>query len=81
VSGTGYRWASEVGEYAYCARAWWLHRVVGHAPGDPDRLDQGRRGHAAHGRALARAAALRRLAVWLVFGAGLAFALYGLGWR
>ncbi|MFI5342494.1 MAG: hypothetical protein ACHQ7N_22000 [Candidatus Methylomirabilales bacterium] len=28
-------WASEVGDFAYCARGWWLKRVAGHkAQGD-----------------------------------------------
>jgi hypothetical protein len=56
--------ASEVGRYAYCARAWWLQYVQGYAPENQEALDRGERGHVAHGRSVARAEGLRRAARW-----------------
>ena len=53
--------ASEVGRYVYCARAWWLQRVAGHAPENVAALEAGLRRHGAHG-ADGRASA--RLSVW-----------------
>jgi CRISPR/Cas system-associated exonuclease Cas4 (RecB family) len=45
--------ASEVGEYLYCARSWWLRRVAGLAPEGRERRERGVRMHARHGRAVA----------------------------
>jgi CRISPR/Cas system-associated exonuclease Cas4 (RecB family) len=62
--------ASEVGEYVYCARAWWLRRVAGEEPDGQARRDLGTAMHAAHGRGVA----LSGLALWgglLLLGAGL----------
>jgi CRISPR/Cas system-associated exonuclease Cas4 (RecB family) len=42
--------ASEVGEYVFCARAWWLRRVVGEEPEGQERREAGLALHAAHGR-------------------------------
>ncbi len=44
--------ASEVGEYVYCARAWWLRRVIGEEPAGQDRRDLGTLRHARHSRAV-----------------------------
>jgi CRISPR/Cas system-associated exonuclease Cas4 (RecB family) len=56
--------ASEVGEYVYCARAWWLRRVAGEEPAGQERRDLGTRHHARHSRAVA-------LSGWLIWAAGL----------
>ncbi|MBX0328543.1 hypothetical protein K2Z83_12730 [Oscillochloris sp. ZM17-4] len=45
--------ASEVGEYVYCARAWWLRRVAGETPAGQERRDLGTLRHARHSRAVA----------------------------
>jgi hypothetical protein len=42
--------ASEIGEYLFCRRAWWLHRVVGIEPAGKARRDRGVALHARHGR-------------------------------
>jgi len=42
--------ASEIGEYVYCHRAWWLHIVEGWTPDSRRRLEAGRRHHRRHGR-------------------------------
>ncbi|NNJ10950.1 hypothetical protein EKD04_011465 [Chloroflexales bacterium ZM16-3] len=45
--------ASEVGEYVYCARAWWLRRVAGEEPAGQARRDLGTLRHARHSQAVA----------------------------
>ena len=59
--------ASEISNYVYCRRAWWLQRVQGHASENMRELDQGTRYHQAHGRSLAGAIWTRRLAYLLLF--------------
>jgi CRISPR/Cas system-associated exonuclease Cas4 (RecB family) len=44
---------SEIGEYAYCARAWWLRRVAGLEPTGHERRELGVVMHRRHGRAVA----------------------------
>jgi CRISPR/Cas system-associated exonuclease Cas4 (RecB family) len=44
--------ASEVGEYVYCARAWWLRRVAGMQPAEQARRDKGMTLHWRHGQAV-----------------------------
>ena len=58
--------ASEVGEYAYCARAWWLHRVQGIESHNAAALQHGQQVHERHGRAVARFQMQRRLALALI---------------
>lgn len=57
MSSTRDEWvrASEVGHYAYCARAWWLQRVQGFQPDNVEALDRGLAWHYAHGRSVATA--------------------------
>jgi CRISPR/Cas system-associated exonuclease Cas4 (RecB family) len=50
--------ASEVGEYVYCARAWWLRRVAGVEPAGRERRELGTALHARHGRAVGLSRAL-----------------------
>lgn len=57
--------ASEVGEYVYCARAWWLRRVAGEEPEGHERRATGVAMHARHGRAVA-------LSGWAMLLGGLA---------
>ncbi|MGQ9927024.1 MAG: hypothetical protein ACUVS4_09150 [Chloroflexaceae bacterium] len=52
--------ASEVAEYVYCARAWWLRRVAGQQPEGQERRTTGSARHAAHGRLVA----LSGIALW-----------------
>ena len=42
--------ASEIGQYAFCARAWWYSRVKGYAPENTVELEQGVVRHRHHGR-------------------------------
>jgi CRISPR/Cas system-associated exonuclease Cas4 (RecB family) len=50
--------ASEVGEYVFCARAWWLRRVQGLEPAGRERRELGTALHTRHGRAVALSRAL-----------------------
>ncbi|MEO6062812.1 MAG: hypothetical protein ABIQ99_12815 [Thermoflexales bacterium] len=58
--------ASELGQYAYCARAWWLQRVAGVAPTNNQDLAAGTAAHQQHGRLVWLAGALRWAAVALI---------------
>lgn len=53
--------ASEIGEYLYCHRAWWL-RLQGAASTNVQELAEGTRQHARHGRGWQLAGMLRVLA-------------------
>ena len=57
--------ASEIGEYVYCARAWWLHRVQGAVSHNTAALASGQAAHDQHGRAVAAAQRQRRWALLL----------------
>lgn len=59
--------ASEVGQYAFCPRAWWLATMEGVTPTDPAALRRGTRAHRRHGRRV-WIAALLRTAGWVVLG-------------
>ena len=54
--------ASELGQYAYCARAWWLGRVLGYRPTNLERLAAGEAAHVRHGHKVVSSHRLRRLA-------------------
>lgn len=80
--------ASELGEFAYCRRAWWLSRVQGLRSTNLQALTQGRALHEAHGHRAWRSARLQHIATlaWLfallLIGAGiglLSLALIGGG--
>jgi CRISPR/Cas system-associated exonuclease Cas4 (RecB family) len=61
--------ASEVGEFVFCARAWWLRRVAGLEPAGHERRAQGVVLHQEHGRLVASSRALLLVAVVLAIGA------------
>jgi len=61
--------ASEIGEYVYCARAWWLRRVAGLEPDGHERRERGTLLHRRHGRAVAGSRALLALAIALLVAA------------
>ena len=72
--------ASEIGEYLYCRRAWWLHQVQGLVSANQPQLAAGTETHAGHGRLVGAADTLRLLAL-LLFGAGALGLLLALLWR
>lgn len=61
--------ASEIGEYVYCSRSWWLRRVMGRIPSDVTRLDRGVVLHRRHGRALRLSGALLWIAALIAAAA------------
>ena len=69
--------ASEVGEYVYCARAWWLRRVAGLQPAGRERRELGTAMHRRHGRAVAGSRVLVALGAVLALVAALLILLSG----
>jgi CRISPR/Cas system-associated exonuclease Cas4 (RecB family) len=64
--------ASEISEYAYCPRAWWLEHVLGYAGDNWIERERGRREHSAHGLRVRLAALARSVAVFLLITGALA---------
>ncbi len=58
--------ASELGDYIYCHRAWWLGRVMGVENANRAQLEAGIVRHRAHGQMVRRADRLRGAALVLV---------------
>jgi uncharacterized membrane protein len=58
--------ASEISQYAFCARAWWLGRVRGYRSSNLAAMRQGEARHRAHGRTVEGYHRLRWLAVALL---------------
>ncbi|MCA9935600.1 MAG: hypothetical protein KC415_16810 [Anaerolineales bacterium] len=65
----GDKWirASEINDYIYCQRAWWLKRVDNYAPENVHELVEGTAYHREHGRIARRATLTQRLAYALIF--------------
>ena len=61
--------ASEIAQYAYCARAWWLGQVLGYRSSNLALMRQGTSQHLAHGQAVQRFRFLRRLAAVMLASA------------
>jgi hypothetical protein len=66
--------ASEIGEYLYCRRAWWLGRVLGRENANRAEMQAGIERHAAHGAKLKRADRMEKLSALFVL-----IALGGIG--
>ena len=58
--------ASELSQYAFCARAWWLGRVKGYRSTNLAAMRQGEKRHRAHGHTVVSYHRLRWLAVALL---------------
>lgn len=71
--------ASEIGEYVFCHRAWWLHRVRGLESANRAQMDTGIAQHLQHGRAAQRADTLTRAALMLAALALFFALLFALG--
>jgi CRISPR/Cas system-associated exonuclease Cas4 (RecB family) len=61
--------ASEVGEYVYCGRAWWLRRVVGLEPAGRERREAGVAAHRRHGASVRWSGTLLALGLLLALAA------------
>jgi CRISPR/Cas system-associated exonuclease Cas4 (RecB family) len=68
--------ASELGQYAYCARAWWLGRVLGYRSANLEELAAGEAAHLRHGQEVVSYHRLQRWAYALLALALLAGALF-----
>jgi hypothetical protein len=68
--------ASELGQYAYCARAWWLGRVLGYRPTNLETLAAGEAAHVWHGQTVVSSHRLQRWAYALLALASLAGVLF-----
>jgi hypothetical protein len=68
--------ASEIGQYAFCARAWWLARVKGYRSTNVAAMRAGTAQHRSHGRSVAGYHLLQRLALALLVLAVLALAAW-----
>ena len=55
--------ASEIGEYVFCHRAWWLHQIQDIESVNRELMSTGTRHHQAHGYAVIRANVLQRAAL------------------
>ncbi len=58
--------ASELGDYEFCARAWWLRRALGWRSRYQERLVRGEQAHVVHGRAVAASGRLALVGVALI---------------
>jgi len=74
--------ASGMGEYAFCARAWWLRREGVTPTRGGEARAAGTRWHEAHGRAVGRAGRLRTVSAVCAYAAlALAALLLLVWWR
>jgi len=64
--------ASQIGQYAYCAQAWWLREIKKHTPADLGAFARGTQAHERHGWRVALSRGFQRLAVLLVVAAAIA---------
>ena len=58
--------ASEIGQYDFCAKAWWLGSIEGVPPSNLSQLQVGTAAHEEHGRQVKRASQLQVAAIVLV---------------
>ena len=68
--------ASEIGEYIYCQRAWWLKRIEGYTSENVHELQLGTDHHEAHGKTVARAGQAGRLGLIFLLAAAAVFVLW-----
>ena len=71
--------ASEIGEYTYCRRSWWFHRVKGIASGNAEALIEGMKAHVVHGRSVRMYRTMQRIALALLFLAAIFLTAWALG--
>ena len=72
--------ASEIGQYLFCARAWWLGAIEGVPPSNVRELETGNWAHVRHGRTVVVAGLAQRVAIgFLLIGVVLAIAWFAGG--
>ena len=72
--------ASALGEYVFCARAWWLRREGVKPTRGGEARAAGTRWHEAHGRSVSRARRLRAVSAVCAYAALALAALLLLAW-
>jgi hypothetical protein len=70
--------ASEIGEYEFCARAWWMAHVLGRERENPGELAAGRERHVRHGRSLELSSVLQQIGLILFLTAIVVAVLWAL---
>lgn len=70
--------ASEIGDYVYCRRAWWLRRVQGYASRNVRALEEGTAHHERHGRTVQHSVYARKLGYGLLYIAIFVFTFWWL---
>ena len=71
--------ASELAQYHFCQRAWWLASVKGYRPEDQTALVRGSQTHQRHTRQVRAALRWRRAGFWLI-ASGIFFLISVLLW-
>jgi len=69
--------ASEIGQYDFCAKAWWLGSIEGVSPSNIHQLQAGTAAHEEHGRQIRRASQLQ-VAAYMLVGLGVIILLLAL---
>lgn len=59
--------ASDIANYVYCRRSWWLENVAGRRPDNRAVIERGTTYHRQHGRLVRRSIWGRRIAIGLFF--------------
>ena len=67
--------ASEIGQYVFCQRAWWLGSVQGYRPENEAALSAGTQAHRQHGRSMAASQRWQRVGIVLLVVGGLFLAV------
>ena len=67
--------ASEIGQYDFCAKAWWLGSIEGVQPSNLHELQAGTIAHEAHGRRVQRAVRMQ-VAAFILVGLGVLILLF-----
>ena len=67
--------ASEIGQYVFCPRAWWLGNVKGYQPVNEAALSAGTQAHLRHGRSVAASQRWQWVGYVLLVVGGLLLAL------
>lgn len=68
--------ASEIGQYDFCAKAWWLGSIEGVPPSNVRELQAGTTAHEQHGQQISRAGQLQRAAIGLLIIGVILFAIF-----
>ncbi len=68
--------ASEIGQYDFCAKAWWLGSIEGVPPSNVRELQAGTTAHEQHGQQISRAGRLQQAAIGLLIIGVILFAIF-----